>query len=110
MNKSSALLSCFIIFLLGCSSSEVIIEGDPTEKKIQEIAILLGRYKGEHQGKAPKDDAAFLKYLDQLPAEQKQSMGFTSADTFLISERDEQPIVILKYILLISKDGMKERH
>ena len=85
------LATCALFF--GCSSGD---DGTETEaSNLKPLAILYGRYIGQHQGPPPANEAEFKTYLNELSSEELAEFGITDSASLLISSRDKKPYVVL---------------
>lgn len=57
--------------------------------------VMYGRYVGQHQGKAPADEAEFRKFVEAQGTTDLANLGVSDPAKLWVSSRDGQPYVIL---------------
>ena len=84
--------SLIALTLCGCSSSSPA-PTTPERLLLRHLAILYGKYQGANQGKPPKDEAQFKKFIKGLNENQLATAGVSPAeiDELFVSPRDGQP-------------------
>jgi hypothetical protein len=79
----------------GCGSGKEYSPTLPEEHtQLRQLAVLLGQFQSRNRGQLPRSEQEFKKFLQGLPAEQRQSMGVTDIDAFFVSKRDGEPLII----------------
>jgi len=90
---AAALVCLSVGCLVGCSKPQDLTK-DTQESHMKPLAILYGRYIGQHQGRPPRDKAAFKSFIESQGKEYLEHLGVKNADDLFISERDGEPYVV----------------
>ena len=83
-----------LVTTVGCNSTnpEAAAEQASTLKP---LAVIYGKYQGEHQGRPPANEAEFKAYVQSSAKPILEANGIQSVEALFISSRDQQPFVIL---------------
>jgi hypothetical protein len=76
----------------GCTNTAAITEQASTLKP---LAVLYGKYRGEHAGNPPGSDAEFRAFVQTSGKPILDANQIPSVDVLFTSSRDNQPYVIL---------------
>jgi hypothetical protein len=77
----------------GCSGPDVAAEQAST---LRPLAVLYGKYVGEHGGRAPTNEAEFKAYAQSPSAKPiLDANGIKDVETLFTSSRDKKPYVVL---------------
>lgn len=92
----ATLLLATLLVSVGCSSTKTIPDdGDRTTRAVLGVlSDFYADYLQSHNGKAPKDNADFHKYLESR-AEDLKLFNVESPDELFTSRRDGRPLVIV---------------
>jgi len=75
-----------------CTNTEAVQEQAST---IKPLAVLYGKYIGEHRGQPPASEAEFKAYVQANGKPILDANKISDADSLFTSSRDHQPYVIL---------------
>ena len=76
----------------GGSSATAVAEQSSTLKP---LAVLYGRFQGEHRGQPPANEAEFKAYAQTSAKPMLDALGIQNVDSLFVSNRDNQPYVVL---------------
>jgi hypothetical protein len=83
--------------VVGCGGSSVANGGDDSlaHRQLAVMANLYGEYLQANNNIPPKDEAAFLSFLNEDSGSRLKIYNVDNLDELLISARDKQPFVIV---------------
>ena len=84
--------SFVLLTATGCTNTEAVQEQAST---IKPLAVLYGKYIGEHRGQPPASEAEFKAYVQANGKPILDANKISDADSLFTSSRDHQPYVIL---------------
>jgi hypothetical protein len=95
-----SVLRCAVGFLAGivllsaagCTDVEAVQEQSST---IKPLAVLYGKYVGEHRGQPPAGEAEFKAYIEASGKPILEANKISDVESLFTSSRDHQPYVIL---------------
>lgn len=79
------------LWVTGCSEKQ---RTQPeSERNLQALSVLFGRYASQNRGQGPPNEAEFKKFIRSLPAGQLEGVGVQGGDIdrLFVSPRDQQP-------------------
>jgi hypothetical protein len=82
----------FCLAAVGCSGAAQQAEEAST---IKALALLYGRYVGQHRGQPPANEAEFRKFIEDQGPESLTSLGISDPAKLWISSRDKEPYVVI---------------
>lgn len=65
------------------------------ESNLKPLAILYGRFIGQHRGRPPASEEEFKKFIGSFGKEQLATFNVTDVDSLFVSPRDQKPYVVL---------------
>ncbi|MCA9246100.1 MAG: hypothetical protein KDA42_03265 [Planctomycetales bacterium] len=77
----------------GCGSGASSAETEGSSLK--PLAVLYGRYIGQHRGQPPASEAEFKEFIRSFEPPALKSLGVHDVDQLFVSQRDGQPFVVL---------------
>ena len=88
---------------IGCRA-QVEVTQQAGQSRLATLAAVYGKYQVAHRGQLPPDEKALRDFLTghENLASWLKTAGIAHADELFISERDQQP-----YVLLFGKDALK---
>ena len=92
-------LSMSLMALTGCSTQPA--PAPKVEVDLRQLAVLYGRFVGQHQGQSPKDEVEFRTFVEESELNELKARGIENVDSFFSSPRDGKPYVV-KYGLKMS--------
>jgi hypothetical protein len=97
-----------IVLLIGCNqdASDSQASDANARQRIGAVGAAYGAYFQQNNGRPPKDVETFRKYLDSRQ-DLLTSYNVSSADEFLKSGRDGQPLVVVTGKSITGPDAME---
>ena len=90
-NAAATLVVSAFLFLPGCSEEKPT----PTASRLAMIGDLYQQFRAANRGRRPKDKAEFVSFIEEQGDWVLKEAQAGSIDDLFISERDEQPLVVL---------------
>lgn len=85
------ILAAAVAVCAGCSGSAESTARE--ESSLKPLALLVGQYTGQHQGRAPANEAEFKKFVE---TKGEFLRGFnTDSEKVFVSQRDNKPYVVV---------------
>ena len=85
--------ACIVLLsATGCTNTEAVQEQAST---IKPLAVLYGKYVGEHRGQPPASEAEFKAYVEASGKPILEANKISDVNSLFTSSRDHQPYVIL---------------
>ena len=97
------LLGLITCLILGCKE-EVAETQIGAETKLRPLARMYAGFVNQNRGRPPKDEAQFRKFAEAT-ASQYLPEGLT-LDQLFVSDRDNEPFVIVYGRVLVSREGV----
>ncbi len=79
---------------IGCGPTPPTAASTNTKSQFKVIGLLGARYLQEHKNRPPQKRADIIKYFEGIP-EEWTGLGMNTAEEFLTSPRDGQPLVVV---------------
>lgn len=96
--SSNGLRLLFIVvaigLTIGCGPTPPSVSSTNTNSQFKVIGLLGARYLQEHKNRPPQKRADIVKYFEGIP-EEWTGLGMSTAEEFLTSPRDGQPLVVV---------------
>jgi hypothetical protein len=93
-----ALVGAFLVGIVGCGSDDGAavpnVDSD-AQTRLRVLANEYGEFMTANQGRVPKDEAEFRKFLEPRSKTVGASFKIETVDELLSSPRDQQPLVIV---------------
>jgi hypothetical protein len=82
-----------LVMLSGCGGNAAPAGG--ADPHLTVLTKIYGDHMNAHQGRAPKDEAAFKDYIRQHGAHRLKGVDMSELDALFDSTRDDQPLVFV---------------
>lgn len=103
LRRGWAILTLLALSSAGCSSQPP--PPPKVEVDLRQVAVLYGRFVGQHRGDSPKDEAEFRKFIEDSELAELKTRGIDSVDSFLTSPRDGKPYVVMYGLKMQAPDA-----
>ncbi len=93
------------VFVSGCGKPPTIEE--ETASRLEIVATMYSKFSYDHQGVRPFSEAELKQFITDRNQAILDGAGIASVDELFVSERDNQPLVVLFGKNTITKDYME---
>ncbi len=83
-----------LLLTLGCGGPQDLSK-PREESNLKHVSILYGKFIQKNKGQPPANEAAFKAFISALSPEELRSAGVETTEGVLISNRDNQPYVVV---------------
>src|SRR5262249_22162801 len=93
-----AIIGASLLGIVGCGGDEGATAGDvgsDAQTRVRGLANEYAEFMTANQGRVPKDEAEFRKFLEPRSKTVGASFKIETVDELLTSPRDKQPLVIV---------------